>query len=69
VLAPRHDGLPMMTMTQLVPSQTPMIAMTHEDINGIIDIVVEPYTWIAHQGQVDLHERHDLEKIDLTHSL
>jgi hypothetical protein len=68
VLAPRHDELPMVTVTQLVPSQTPMIAMTHEDISGITDIVVEPCAWIAHQGQVDLHERHDLETIDLTHA-
>jgi hypothetical protein len=28
VLAPGHDGLPMVTVTQLVPSQTTMIAMT-----------------------------------------
>jgi hypothetical protein len=38
VLAPRHDELPMVTVTQLVPSQTPMIAMTHEDISGISDM-------------------------------
>jgi hypothetical protein len=48
VLAPRHDGLPMVAMTQLVPSQTPMIAMTQKDISGITGIVVEPYTWISH---------------------
>jgi hypothetical protein len=58
----------MVTVTQLAPSQTPMIAMTHEDISGIDDIVVEPCMRIAHQGQVDLHERHDLETIDLTHA-
>jgi hypothetical protein len=45
-----------------------MIAMTQEDISGISDIVVDPYTWTAHQGQVDLHERHDLETVDLTHA-
>jgi hypothetical protein len=28
-----------------------MIAMTQEDISGITDIVVEPYAWIAYQGQ------------------
>jgi hypothetical protein len=44
-----------------------MIAMTQEDISGITDIVVEPWAWIAHQGQVDLHEGHDLETVDLTH--
>jgi hypothetical protein len=65
MLAPRHDELPMVTVTQLAPSQTPMIAMTHEDISGIVDIVVEPCVRIAHQGQVDLHERHDLETVDL----
>jgi hypothetical protein len=68
MLAPRHDRLPMVTVTQLVPSQTPMIAMTQEDISCITDIVVEPCAWIAHQGQVDLHERHDLEIVDLTHA-
>jgi hypothetical protein len=66
VIAPRHDEVPMVTVTHLVPSQTPMIAMTQEDISGIIDIVVEPCAWIAHQGQMDLHERHDLERVDLT---
>jgi hypothetical protein len=66
VLAPRHEGFPMVTVTQLVPSQTLMIAMTQEDINGISDIVVEPCAWIAHQGQMNLHERQDLETVDLT---
>jgi hypothetical protein len=55
------------TMTQLVPSQTPMIAMAQEVISGVVDIVVEPCVRIAHQGQVDLHEGHDLETVDLTH--
>jgi hypothetical protein len=68
VLAPRHDELPMVIVTQLAPSQTPMIAMAHEDISGIADIVVEPCVRIAHPGQVDLHERHDLETMDFTHT-
>jgi hypothetical protein len=58
----------MVTMTQLVPSQTPMISMKQEDISGIIDIVVDPCAWIAHQGQIDPHERYDLETVDLTHA-
>jgi len=66
VLAPRHDEIPMMIVTHLSPSQTPMIAMTQEDISGISGIVVEPCAWIAHQGQMDLHERHDLDTVDLT---
>jgi hypothetical protein len=58
----------MMTVTKLAPSQTPMIAMTQQVISGIVDIVVDPCVRIANQGQVDIHERHDLEIIDLTHS-
>ena len=42
--------------------------MTHEDISGIVDIVVDPYVRIAHLRQVDLHERHDLETVDFTHT-
>jgi hypothetical protein len=56
----------MVTVTQLAPFETPMIAMAHEDISGIAYIVVEPCVRIAHPRQVDLHERHDLETVDFT---
>jgi hypothetical protein len=48
VLAPRHDELPMMTATHLSYFQTPMIATTHEDINGISDMMEEPCVKNAH---------------------
>jgi hypothetical protein len=31
-----------------------MIDMEHEDINGIVDIVVDPCMRITHLGQVEL---------------
>jgi hypothetical protein len=67
VLAPRPDELPMMTMTHL----TPMIAMTHEDIIGISDMMEEPFVRDAHQGHMDpqtQEERHDVQKVDLTYT-
>jgi hypothetical protein len=65
------DELSMMTVTHFLSSQTPMIAMTHEDISGIPDMVEEPCVRIVHQGHMDLQtqeERHDLETVDLTHT-
>jgi hypothetical protein len=66
-----EDELSMMTVTHLSSFQTPMIATTHEDINGIYDMVEEPCVRIVHQGHLDLQtqeERHDLETVDLTHT-
>jgi hypothetical protein len=48
-----------------------MIAMKHEDINVIPDMVEEPCVRIVHQGHMDpqtQEERHDLETVDLTHT-
>jgi hypothetical protein len=71
VLAPRHDEIPMMTVTHLSSFQTPMIAMTHEDINGISDTIEELCVRDAHHGHMDpqnQEERHDVLTIDLTHT-
>jgi hypothetical protein len=71
VLAPRPDELPMMTVTHLSSFQTPMIAMTHEDISGISDMIEEPCVRDAHQGHMDpqtQEERHDVQTVDLTHT-
>jgi hypothetical protein len=35
-------------------SQSPMLATTHEDINGILDVVEEPCLVIEHKGHLDL---------------
>jgi hypothetical protein len=48
VLAPRLDELPMMTVTHLSSFQTPMIATTHEDISGILDMMEELCVRDAH---------------------
>jgi hypothetical protein len=48
MLAPTYDDLPMVTVTHLSSFQTPMIAMTHEDISGILDMIEEPYVRDAH---------------------
>jgi hypothetical protein len=53
VLAPRLDELPMMTVTHLSSFQTPMIATTHEDTSGILDMMEESCVWTAHQGHMD----------------
>jgi hypothetical protein len=42
MLAPKPDEPPMMTVAHLSSFQTPMIATTHEDINGISDMMEEP---------------------------
>jgi hypothetical protein len=71
IVAPRPDEPPMMTMTHLSSFQTPMIAMKHDDISGIYDMVEEPCVRIVHQRHLDLwtqEERHDLETVDLTHT-
>jgi hypothetical protein len=53
VLVPIDDDHPMVTMTHLSSFQTPMIAMSHEDINGILDMMEEPSVRDAHHGHVD----------------
>jgi hypothetical protein len=48
-----------------------MLAMTHEDISGIHDVVEEPCVVIEHKGHLDLQgqeERHDLETDDYFHT-
>jgi hypothetical protein len=48
-----------------------MLDTTHEDINGIPDVVEESCVVIEHKGHVDLQaqdERHDLETDDYIHT-
>jgi hypothetical protein len=71
VLAPRPSELPMRTMTHLSSFQTPMIAMTHADISGILDMMEELCLRDAHHGHMDpqtQEERHDLETVDIIHT-
>jgi hypothetical protein len=52
-------------------SQSYMLATTHEDISGILDMVEEPCVGIVHKGHMDLQtqeERYGLEIVDLTHT-
>jgi hypothetical protein len=53
VLAPRDDELPMGAVTHLKPVQTPMIAMSDEEISGTSGMMDEPSVRDAHHGQVD----------------
>jgi hypothetical protein len=53
VLSPRPNGLPMMTVTHLSSFHTPMIAMPHEDISGISNMIEESYVRDAHKGHRD----------------
>jgi hypothetical protein len=53
VLAPKDDELPMWAITYLTPVQTPMIATSDEEINGMSGMMDEPNVRDAHHGQVD----------------
>jgi hypothetical protein len=53
MLAPRDDELPMGAVTHLTPVQTPMIAMSEEEISGTSGMMDEPSVRDAHHGQVD----------------
>jgi hypothetical protein len=53
VLSPRVDEHPMMIVTHLSPFQTPMIATSHEEINGTSDVMDELKVRVAHHGHVD----------------
>jgi hypothetical protein len=65
------DELSTMTLTHFSSSQTPMLATTHKDINGIPTMVEEPCVVLEHKGHVDMQtqdERHDLETDDYVHT-
>jgi hypothetical protein len=71
VLAPRDDELPMGAVTHLSLVQTPMIAMTHEEISGMSSMRDEPSVRDAHHGQVDpqiQEEVQGVQAVDLTHT-
>jgi hypothetical protein len=53
VLGPRVDELPMRAMTHMSPFQTPMIAMSHEEISGTSGVMDEPSVRVAHHGHGD----------------
>jgi hypothetical protein len=66
-----NDELPMMSEPLFSSSQSPMLAMTHEDISVIPDMVEEPCVGIVHKEHMNLQtqeERYGLEIIDLTHT-
>jgi hypothetical protein len=66
-----NDELRMMSEPHFSSSQSPMLATTHENINGILDMVEEPCVEILHKGHMDLQtqeERYGLELVDLTHT-
>jgi hypothetical protein len=61
------DELSMTTMTHFSSSQTHMIATTHEDISGILDMIEDTCVEIVHEGYMDLQiqeERHELDPVD-----
>jgi hypothetical protein len=65
------DELPMMSEPHFSSSQSYMLATTHEDISGILDMVEQPCVGIVHKEHMDLQiqeERHGLEIVDLTHT-
>jgi uncharacterized membrane protein len=71
VLAPRDDELPMGAVTHLSPVQTPMIAMSHEEISGMTGMMDELSVRDAHHGQVDpqiQEEVQDVHAVDPTHT-
>ena len=54
VLAHRDDEILMGAVTHMSPVQTPMIAMSHEEISGMTGMMDELSVRDAHHGQVDL---------------
>jgi hypothetical protein len=50
VLAPRDDELPMGAVAHLTPIQTPMIATSDEEINGMSSMMDDPSVRDAHHG-------------------
>jgi hypothetical protein len=48
------DELPMMSEPHFSSSHSPMLATTHEDISGILDMVEEPCVGIVVKGHMDL---------------
>ena len=69
--APRVDELPMRFVTHLSPFQTPMIAMSHEEISGMSYVMDEPSVRVAHHGNVDPHIQEEVQSIhivDPTHT-
>jgi hypothetical protein len=60
-----------LSATHSSSSQSAMLATTHGDISGILDVVEELCVVIEHKGHVDLQaqeERHDLETNDYIHT-
>jgi hypothetical protein len=53
VLSPRFGDLPMRVVTLLLSFQTPMIAMSHEEISGMLDMIEEPCVRVSHHIHVD----------------
>jgi hypothetical protein len=71
MLSPRDDEIPMMVMTHMSSFQTPMIATSHEEVSGMLDMIEEPWVKDAHHGHVDppvQEEIQDKQTIDLTHT-
>jgi hypothetical protein len=70
VLAPRDDELSMGGMTHLSPVQTPKIATSHEEIDGMLGMMDEPNVRDAHHRQVDPQIQEEVQGVqtgDLTH--
>jgi hypothetical protein len=53
VLTPRDDEIPMMVVTHMSSFQTPLIAMSHEEVSGMSDMIEENCVRDAHHGHVD----------------
>jgi hypothetical protein len=71
LLTPRDDELPMGAVTHLSSVQTPMIAMSHEEISGTSGMMDEPSVSDAHHGKIDpqiQEEVQDVQAVDLTHT-
>jgi len=63
VLAPRDEELPMGAVTHLSPVQTPMIAMSHEEISGTSGMMDELSVRDTHHGQVDPQIQEEIQGV------
>jgi hypothetical protein len=71
VLAPRDDELPMMVVTHMSSSQTPLIATSHEEVSDMSDMIEEPCVRDAHHRHVDppIQEQiQGVQTVDPTHT-
>jgi hypothetical protein len=71
VLAPIDDELPMMVVTHISSFQTSLIAMSHEEVSDMSNMIEEPCVRDAHHRHVEPQIQEEIQGVqtwDLTHT-